>query len=70
MRAEEIITLLQQWSAFTAAQLNQMHLIQDKKNSRPIYTIYKASKMFLNNLYPTWSKRIPVFPLPVSILVF
>ncbi len=30
MRAEKIITVVQQWSEFTAVQLNQMHLIQDK----------------------------------------
>ncbi len=47
---------LLQWSTFTAAQLNQMHLIRDN-NSRPIYTIYKAANIFWNNLYPTWSKK-------------
>ncbi len=30
VRAEEIITVLLQYSAFTAVQLNQMHLIRDK----------------------------------------
>ncbi len=36
-------------------------------NSRPIYTIHKAAKMFWNNLYPTRSKKIQSFTLPVPV---
>ncbi len=60
--AEEIITVVSYYNEVLLLQYNSTKCISYEINtSRPIYTIYKAAKMFWNNLYPTWSKKNPVF---------
>ncbi len=59
MRAEETITVVAYYNEALLMQRNSSKLISyEINNSRPIYNIYKADKMFWNNLYP---QRNPVF---------
>ncbi len=61
-RAEEIITVVAFYNKVLLLQRNSTKCISyEINNSRPIYTIYKAAKMFWNNLYPTWQKKNAVF---------
>ncbi len=69
MRAEEIITVVAYNNEALLLQRNSTKCISHEiNNSKPIYTIYKVAKMFWNNLYPTWSKKILTFT--ASIWVF
>ncbi len=66
IRAEKIINnhssdywllLLTYYNEALLLQRNSTKCISyEINNSRPIYTIYKAAKMFWMNLYPAWSK--------------
>ncbi len=51
MRAEEIITVVTYYNEALLLQRNSTKCISyEINNSKPIYTIYKAAKMFWNNL--------------------
>ncbi len=62
MRAEEIITIVAYYNEALLLQRNSTKCISyEINNSRPIYTIYKAGKMFWNNLYLADRKKNLVF---------